>query len=179
MDYEFFAARLKWLRESHGLTQKDVADELGVSQPYYGKFEKATGQPNLETLVKLPKIFHESLDFICGVELLDGFATRQLQQYCDLRFKTEAAKKRINVSLELLESTNIENSLEHKLDILVKKKVSFDRYDERLKRTQNDLITYMSYLPGLEHIIMHAEQEYLDKKYHEFLVEYQDDHLDL
>lgn len=64
---EVFSARLKWLREKKGYSQKEMADLLGVSQPYYFKFEKGTGQPNLETLKKLPEILGESLDLLLGV----------------------------------------------------------------------------------------------------------------
>ncbi|WP_339197907.1 helix-turn-helix transcriptional regulator [Paenibacillus sp. FSL P4-0176] len=175
---EIFAQRLKWLRESHALTQKDVADRLGVSQPYYGKFEKATGQPNLETLVQLPKIFHESLDFICGVELLDSYGKYLLEQYCDLRYRTEEARRKIKDSLELLESTNLESSLERKIDLIVEKKASLNRLNEKLKSVHDSITSYMIHIPGLSTITEFAEQEYLDRMYKEYLENRKDKNLD-
>lgn len=64
---DIFSARLKWLREKNNYTQKEMAEKLGLSQQYYGRFEKNKGQPNLETLAKLPSILGESVDFMLGI----------------------------------------------------------------------------------------------------------------
>lgn len=69
---EVFSARLKWLREKRGLSQKQMSEILEISQPYYFKFEKGNGQPNLETLAKLPGILGESLDFLLGLTDYDN-----------------------------------------------------------------------------------------------------------
>lgn len=44
-----------------------MADRLGLSQSYYGRFERNKGEPNLETLSKLPMILGQSVDFLIGV----------------------------------------------------------------------------------------------------------------
>lgn len=64
---EVFSARLKWLREKSGKSQRAMSELIGVSQPYYLKFEKGNGEPNLETLVKLSSVFNESTDFLLGI----------------------------------------------------------------------------------------------------------------
>lgn len=64
---DIFSARLKWLREQKGLSQQQMADKLNLSQSYYGRFERNKGEPNLETLAKLPSILGESIDFMIGV----------------------------------------------------------------------------------------------------------------
>jgi transcriptional regulator with XRE-family HTH domain len=64
---EIFSSRLKWLREKNKMSQKEMADKLGISQPYYGRIERNMGEPNLEALKKLPDILGESVDFMLGV----------------------------------------------------------------------------------------------------------------
>ncbi|MBR4800829.1 MAG: M18 family aminopeptidase [Clostridia bacterium] len=48
---------LKQLRKAKGLTQNDVAKELGVSQQAYAKYESGQVAPNEETLDKLHTLF--------------------------------------------------------------------------------------------------------------------------
>lgn len=64
---EIFSARLKWLRERANLTQKEVADYVGMSPQGYGKIENGHRDPNLEVLSCLPSLFGETVDFMIGV----------------------------------------------------------------------------------------------------------------
>lgn len=57
-----FSERLKDLRKQAGLTQVDVAEELGISQPAYASWERGVKKPTQENLVKIAKIFNVSLD---------------------------------------------------------------------------------------------------------------------
>ena len=61
--------RLKELRKEKGLTQKNVADYLGINmrtyQYYEGKDDKAH-RPDLETLVILADYFDVTLDYLVG-----------------------------------------------------------------------------------------------------------------
>lgn len=43
---------LATLRESKGLTQAEVARQMGTTQPYIARFEKASSDPRLSTLIK-------------------------------------------------------------------------------------------------------------------------------
>ena len=63
---EEVGARLKECRTSMGLTQKAVAERLGVAQPVYQRFEKGTFECNYEQLCKLSDIFDVSIDFLLG-----------------------------------------------------------------------------------------------------------------
>lgn len=81
---EVFSARLKWLRESKGFSQQEMADVLGLSQSYYGRFERNKGEPNLETLAKISSILKESVDFLLGLEELTIEATMLLDNSFDL-----------------------------------------------------------------------------------------------
>ncbi|OME12786.1 helix-turn-helix domain-containing protein [Paenibacillus odorifer] len=62
-----FAERLKELREERRYSQKKLSEMLNLSQPYYGRFERSTGEPNLQTLIKLSKILNVSVDYLLGL----------------------------------------------------------------------------------------------------------------
>lgn len=59
--------RLKDLREHNNLTQKDIANILGIKQQQYFKYEKEINEISLKYLVELAKIYNTSTDYILGV----------------------------------------------------------------------------------------------------------------
>lgn len=62
-----FSKRLKELRIENGLSQQRVADILGVKQQSYARYELGTGEPSLQTLIKLTRIFYVSADYLLGI----------------------------------------------------------------------------------------------------------------
>ncbi len=58
--------RLFDCRKAIGLTQKQVAEALGVAQPVYQRFEKGTFECNYEQLAKLAELFDVSVDYLLG-----------------------------------------------------------------------------------------------------------------
>lgn len=58
--------RIRDLREDRNLTQKQVAQILGMSQTGYSKYE--TGENDLPTtvLIKLARFYSTSVDYILG-----------------------------------------------------------------------------------------------------------------
>ncbi len=58
--------RLFECRKSAKLTQKQVADYLGVAQPVYQRFEKGLFECNYDQLVKLSELFDVSVDYLLG-----------------------------------------------------------------------------------------------------------------
>ena len=61
-----FSERLKSLRKQAGLTQVDVAEELGISQPAYASWERGVKKPTQENLVKIAQILNVSVDYLVG-----------------------------------------------------------------------------------------------------------------
>lgn len=61
-----FSERLKKLRKDAGLTQVDVANKLGISQPAYASWERGIKKPTQDNLVKLSKILYVSVDYLLG-----------------------------------------------------------------------------------------------------------------
>ncbi|MBE6917851.1 MAG: helix-turn-helix transcriptional regulator [Ruminococcaceae bacterium] len=58
--------RIRDLREDRDLTQKEIAQMLGMSQTGYSKYE--TGENDIPTsvLIKLADFYHTSVDYLLG-----------------------------------------------------------------------------------------------------------------
>lgn len=61
-----FSERLKNLRKQAHLTQVDVAEKLGISQPAYASWERGVKKPTQENLVKIAQILNVSVDYLVG-----------------------------------------------------------------------------------------------------------------
>ena len=61
-----FSERLKNLRKQALLTQVDVAEKLGISQPAYASWERGIKKPTQENLVKIAQILNVSIDYLVG-----------------------------------------------------------------------------------------------------------------
>lgn len=57
---------LKDLREDNDLKQKDLAEELNISQQYYSEYEKGNRELPLRHLITLCKFYDVSSDYILG-----------------------------------------------------------------------------------------------------------------
>jgi putative transcriptional regulator len=62
-----FSERLKTLRKEARLTQVDVAEKLGVSQPAYASWERGIKKPTQENLVKIAQVLNVSVDYLVGL----------------------------------------------------------------------------------------------------------------
>lgn len=61
-----FSERLKDLRKQAHLTQVDVAEKLGISQPAYASWERGVKKPTQENLIKIAQILNVSVDYLVG-----------------------------------------------------------------------------------------------------------------
>lgn len=67
MEYRiFFAAQLLKCRKSANLSQKALANELGVSDAAITMMEKGKRSPSFEILIALADYFDVSLDYLVG-----------------------------------------------------------------------------------------------------------------
>lgn len=62
-----FTQRLKELRLENGMTQQQIASLLNIRQQSYTRYEYGTGEPSLQTLIKLAEIFAVSTDYLLGI----------------------------------------------------------------------------------------------------------------
>lgn len=60
--------KLKERRQQLNMTQKQVADILGVAQPVYQRFEKGTFECSYSQLAELCKLFDISADYLLGLK---------------------------------------------------------------------------------------------------------------
>ena len=59
--------KLKTLRIQKKLTQKQVADRIGLAISAVSSYESGTRYPSYEVLIKLARIYHVSTDFLLGM----------------------------------------------------------------------------------------------------------------
>ena len=56
--------RLKELRKAKGLSQTQLANELGMIHQTYSNYENEKREPNIATLIKLADYFDVSVDYL-------------------------------------------------------------------------------------------------------------------
>ena len=59
--------KLKSLRIEKKLTQKQVADRIGLAISAVSSYESGTRYPSYDVLVYLARIFHVSTDYLLGI----------------------------------------------------------------------------------------------------------------
>lgn len=61
-----FSERLKALRKNHGLTQKELAESVGMTAASFSAYENGTKTPSLSVAVALSEVYNVSLDWLVG-----------------------------------------------------------------------------------------------------------------
>lgn len=61
-----FATQLKTIRKSKGLTQKQLAVDIGASERGIQQYELGERKPAFDVLIALADYFDVSLDYLCG-----------------------------------------------------------------------------------------------------------------
>lgn len=57
---------LKFLRKEQRLTQKEVAENLGIAQQTYAGYESGKHEPSIEIAIRISDFYGLSLDYITG-----------------------------------------------------------------------------------------------------------------
>ena len=60
--------RLQNARKEAGLSQEELAEQLGVSRQAVSKWENDSGYPEMEKMIRLSQIYQVSLDYLVGNE---------------------------------------------------------------------------------------------------------------
>lgn len=94
-----FGEKIQKLRKEAGLSQEELAYQLDVSRQAISKWERDSGYPETEKIVRMSKIFHVTLDYLLNEEdtpiqepkaergiyvsreMADGFLLYQKQKY--------------------------------------------------------------------------------------------------
>ncbi len=100
--------RLKALRESYDkLSQKEIAEKIGISRERYNQYETGKRNPDYETLISIAQFFDVTTDYLLGY--------------------TNTKKKSSN------QSTNDENILDTDFDLLTDEEID-DTFTSYLKK---------------------------------------------
>ncbi len=59
--------KIKFLRKKSGLSQRQVAEKLFISQQAYAKYETGTASPSLDVLKAMSEFFEVDTNFILGI----------------------------------------------------------------------------------------------------------------
>lgn len=63
-----FGNTLRGLRVSNGFTQKQLADQLGLTKSVISAYETGLRLPSYDILISISKIFHVTTDYLLGME---------------------------------------------------------------------------------------------------------------
>ena len=125
-----FCNILKQLREEKGITQKEIAKILGISQAAYSLYEKGQREPKYEMLEKIADIFDIRPSFLMGWD------------DCNIKIN-QSIKAEIKKPLEIkkLSETNLTQKEVEKLvsniSALIYKRVQLENNIEKINTTKN------------------------------------------
>lgn len=92
-----FSIKLKDLRKRKNITQKMLADRLGLASSAICSYESGTRYPSYETLIKIAGIFKVSTDYLLGIDN---------RKYIDI---TELSEKNTEIVSSLVEALREKN----------------------------------------------------------------------
>ena len=75
-----FGTRLKYLRKQAGLTQQQLATQLGITKSVVSFYELQERSPSPEVLIKLAAIFHVSSDSLLGIDTRETIDVSDLDE---------------------------------------------------------------------------------------------------
>ena len=75
-----FGTRLKILRKQAGLTQQQLATQLGITKSVVSFYELQERSPSPEVLIKLASIFHVSADYLLGLDARETIDVSDLDE---------------------------------------------------------------------------------------------------
>ena len=61
-----FGEKIQSLRKQSGLSQEELSYRLGVSRQAVSKWERNSGYPETEKLIKMSKLFNVTIDYLLG-----------------------------------------------------------------------------------------------------------------
>lgn len=128
---ENFGEKLRNIRKKTGLSQKDVAERLGISRQAYAQYEKAVSTPKVQTINRLAEAFQCSPDallprgqiringylsgIVLGFRLKNNLTIEQLAKKIDISpenmAKLESGDQLIDTEVlsKIIEALNIPN----------------------------------------------------------------------
>lgn len=95
--------KIRFLRESHGYTQAEIADKLDVGRSVYSCYECDKRNISIQSIIKLTKIYNITSDFLLGLTNNPfGSKTETIEKYL-----SPIAIKNIKKMVEAKTHTNL------------------------------------------------------------------------
>ncbi len=106
---------LRKLREEKGVTQKQLADIISVSQQSINKYENHNIEPDIDTLIKMADYFETSVDYIVGhskirrkIEIVNSYDLNAEEAKLVEDYRKLSNKQRFSIALILESYTDIQ-----------------------------------------------------------------------
>lgn len=160
-----FSLRLKYLRERSGMTQKEVAEKIGLTQAGYGKIENGKREPNLDTLFKLKFIFEESLDFIIGCSDQDVRASQLYELYAEARTRREESEEDLVYWEEAINAPDA--NVEKYSNLIRKARDEVKEYSQKENKSFEMFFEHLMSIPGVED--KYATKEFWINRHKEYV----------
>ena len=85
---------LRKIRKENGMTMKDLADKIGVSESAISQYENGKRQPGFETLKELSGIFNVSVDYLLDIDSGNEFSiSKQERELLEIYKKAKQSDK--------------------------------------------------------------------------------------
>lgn len=95
---------LKTLRDEAGLSQRQLAEIIGVSQQSINKYENHNIEPDIDTLIRIADYFNTSVDYLIGhaeirrkIEYTVAFELNRQERYLVEAFRKLNAKQKNSI----------------------------------------------------------------------------------
>lgn len=79
------ATNIKYYRNRNEWTQQQLADNLNISRSVIAKWENGDVTPDLHSIVKLSKMFRQSIDHLVGIQSESEHQLSEFQQLYEAR----------------------------------------------------------------------------------------------
>lgn len=106
---------LRKLREEKGVTQKQLADVISVSQQSINKYENHNIEPDIDTLIKMADYFETSVDYIVGhskirrkIEIVNSYDLNAEEAKLVEDYRKLSNKQRFSIALILENYTDMQ-----------------------------------------------------------------------
>lgn len=127
----YFSEMLRGLRKDNGITQAQLAKEIGVSKSSINMYERGEREPSYKTLEKISQYFNISIDLLlgndAGIKSIMSAGERMNKSFREIAFKHHFIDSYgyenfsdigiYNILVDTLESKNIDDALRLELSM--------------------------------------------------------------
>ena len=133
-NFEILAKRLKQIRTEKGMTQKDFAQEMGVTPVTLSAYENNLKRPSLDLILKVAKKYEISLDWLCGLSNKQSEQNNQeYKTYSDILKTLIEWDKILKISIEIIGQEEDTPFSSHRMGIILENKIFQDSIEDWYK----------------------------------------------